>query len=213
MSDLNELANALDSMTGPTPTGDDYLIYDRGAQSGPFSEREIRRRVTLGIITPTAQVWCEGMPQWMPVALAFPSQPQSAPARVRVKRTGCFPVFVWLLLLPFGAVVLWVLGGVFLRSTLPRSPDLYVTSTGGWVVTVANHDVGPIIIERVTINGRDVQRIYHDGVNTYPLELPATLQRGGQMTFYPGGGTGYPSTLLDLETDRGNLSYSLSNGK
>ncbi|MGA2498226.1 MAG: GYF domain-containing protein [Tepidisphaeraceae bacterium] len=85
MSDLDELARALHPQADLPPTGNDgYLVFDRGAQSGPFSEQEIRRRMRVGILTSAAQVWREGMAEWAPIAQLFPPQllpPLHSPAR------------------------------------------------------------------------------------------------------------------------------------
>lgn len=48
-----------------------YYIARDGQQSGPFSQEEVRRKLSAGELLPTDRGWQEGMAEWMPLS-TFP---------------------------------------------------------------------------------------------------------------------------------------------
>src|SRR5580698_7040495 len=58
---------------------DAWQLYDGGQQYGPFTKSEIASMMAEGRVSAAAQVWREGMAEWVPVATIVPSPPVSPP--------------------------------------------------------------------------------------------------------------------------------------
>ena len=52
-------------ITPPPPPGiSQYMIYDNGQQTGPFSIPQLQQMVTAGTLTKQTYVWKNGMANW-----------------------------------------------------------------------------------------------------------------------------------------------------
>lgn len=56
----------------------EFHIARDGQQSGPFSQEEVRRKLSAGELQPTDRGWQEGMAEWMPLS-TFPMLVATAP--------------------------------------------------------------------------------------------------------------------------------------
>ena len=56
-------------------------IYDNEQQIGPFAPEVVQQMLESGALSPNAQVWHEGAPDWIPILTFFPQQapPAAAP--------------------------------------------------------------------------------------------------------------------------------------
>lgn len=72
----------------------EFYIARDGQQSGPFSEEEVRRKLTSGEILPTDRGWREGMAEWTPLS-AFPNlaAPAAAGSAALIPSNGIAPSY------------------------------------------------------------------------------------------------------------------------
>jgi len=80
-------APAAGSVPPPLPQSATWHIAVDGQSQGPFNQQQVLEGISGGTITPATQVWCTGMPGWMPAAQVpqlagcfTPSPPPPPPA-------------------------------------------------------------------------------------------------------------------------------------
>lgn len=77
MSDLGDIAAARATSGHPPGTDRVWTVHDRGRQFGPHTEVELATLLASGNVSPTALIWRDGSPRWIPITNVVP-----VPARV-----------------------------------------------------------------------------------------------------------------------------------
>ncbi|MFI5381533.1 MAG: GYF domain-containing protein [Tepidisphaerales bacterium] len=78
MGSLDELAAAAAKAWQTTPNEGEWLVYDNGKQTGPYSADTVRKMLNGGSLSADAAVWQEGMADWVSATSIFSTQPQPA---------------------------------------------------------------------------------------------------------------------------------------
>jgi len=68
---LEEQALVLEEVVEDTELPQGIYLNCGGEMTGPFEEKELRRRWGYGVLGSDDQVWCQGMDDWMPLSAFF----------------------------------------------------------------------------------------------------------------------------------------------
>ncbi len=114
------------------PLMNNIYVMRGAAQTGPFSENDVRAQLASGEINDGMLVWCEGMPGWKPIGetpLAFgATSAPSGPPPIQQRTSGLATTSLilgclgWLLPIVLGPA--GVITGHLARAEIRRDPRL-----------------------------------------------------------------------------------------